>query len=186
MDTTSGVLPLRRTALSEAVYERKCFPMKMNNQNRTFVKQVQVDLLALCDADLVRTVQQWVDQRELDGIAGDESEDIRFLLGYTRVERDTELFSSSSHDVSNPPRPVPELWDAPSPEYLRTRLSEMNVNLFAFLLIPLAFQSLHTSHPEWYEGLTFNAHLANHLRAINKYRRTITKGQGTKNEQAIL
>ena len=33
----------------------------MNGQSRSFVKQVQVDLLALGDADLCNVVQQWID-----------------------------------------------------------------------------------------------------------------------------
>ena len=35
--------------------------MKMNVQSRSFVRQVQVDLLALSDADLCNVVQQWID-----------------------------------------------------------------------------------------------------------------------------
>jgi hypothetical protein len=52
----------------------------------------------------------------------------------------------------------------------------MDVNLFAQYVITLAFQSLHTTYPEWYDGGTFNAHLANYLRHIK--RRTTAKGQG--------
>jgi hypothetical protein len=29
-----------------------------------------------------------------------------------------------------------------------------------------AFKSLHPTHPEWYDGMTFNAHLANYLRRM--------------------
>jgi hypothetical protein len=53
----------------------------------------------------------------------------------------------------------------------------MDVNMFARHVIPLAFQSLHTIYPEWYEGLTFNAHLANYLRRMGTNRRTVTREQ---------
>ena len=36
--------------------------MKMNGQSRTFVKQVKLDLLALCDFDLSQIIQQWVER----------------------------------------------------------------------------------------------------------------------------
>src|SRR5438552_17546539 len=61
------------------------FPMKMNGQSRAFAKQVQVDLLALSDTDLVHTIHQWVDGRNPSGLYLDVPEDTRFALGYTHV-----------------------------------------------------------------------------------------------------
>ena len=49
----------------------------------------------------------------------------------------------------------------------------MDEQQFAQYVITLAFQSLHPIYPEWYDGLTFNAHLANYLRQINTKRRTV-------------
>jgi len=120
----------------------------MNGQARTFVKQVQVDLLALSDADLFHTIQQWVDGNDPSAVSFDVPEDTRFALGYTLVPSETTS------------------WQAPSPQLLRTLLTAMDVNLFARHVITLAFQSLHTLYPEWYDGLTFNAHLANYLRQM--------------------
>jgi hypothetical protein len=51
----------------------------------------------------------------------------------------------------------------------------MDVNVFARHVITLAYQALHTTYPEWYEGVTFNAHLANYLRQMK--RQTTTEGQ---------
>jgi hypothetical protein len=140
--------------------------MKMNGQSRTFVKQVKLDLLALSDADLSHTIQQWVDGRNLPGISLDVPEDTRFALGYTHVPgAETERSAS---------------WHAPSSHHLRTLLTAMNEELFAQHVITLAFQSLHPIYPEWHEGLTFNAHLANYLRQLNKKRQTMAMKQNIK------
>jgi hypothetical protein len=136
--------------------------MKMNGQSRTFVKQVKMDLLALNDADLAYTVRQWVDGRKLLGMSLDVPEDTRLALGYSHVPVETETEGASS-------------WQAPSPHDLRTLLTAMNEELFAQHVITLAFRSLHPIYPEWHEGLTFNAHLANYLRQLNKKRRAMTK-----------
>ena len=40
----------------------------------------------------------------------------------------------------------------------------MDVSAFARHVIAFAYHSLHPTHPEWYDGMTFNAHLANYLR----------------------
>ena len=141
--------------------------MKMNGQSRNFAKLVQVDLLALCDADLFHTIHQWVDGRNPSGLTLDVPEDTRFALGYTYILAETEIHPHPGSDAPGVESDGPGLWHAPSPHQLRTLLSAMDVNLFAQHVITLAFQSLHTSYPEWYEGLTFNAHLANYLRQMS-------------------
>ena len=148
--------------------------MKMSSQSRSFVKQVQVDLLALSDADLFHTVHQWVEMSDSSGLSLDVLEDIRSALGYTRVLAETKTLSHLLYDMSETDNEPPGQWLAPSPHHLRTLLTAMDVNLFAHHVITLAFQSLHTTYPEWYDGGTFNAHLANYLRHIK--RRTTTKG----------
>ncbi|HYX49122.1 MAG TPA: hypothetical protein VE843_05240, partial [Ktedonobacteraceae bacterium] len=65
-------------------------------------------------------------------------------------------------------------WIAPDPQLLRTLIASMDEQQFAQYVITIAFQSLHPMYPEWYDGLTFNAHLANYLRQINTKRRTVT------------
>ena len=40
----------------------------------------------------------------------------------------------------------------------------MDVSAFARHVIAFAYHSLHPTLPEWYDGVTFNAHLANYLR----------------------
>jgi hypothetical protein len=151
--------------------------MKMNGQSRAFVKQVQVDLLALCDADLFHTIHQWIEGRNPSGLFLDVPEDTRFALGYTQIIAEIETLPHLQGD-----EPVAESegsapWHAPSPHQLRTLITAMDVHMFAQHVIPLAFQSLHTIYPEWYDGVTFNAHLANHLRQISMKRRTMTKEQ---------
>ena len=50
------------------------------------------------------------------------------------------------------------------PQRLRALLTAMDVSAFARHVIAFAYHSLHPTHPEWYDGVTFNAHLANYLR----------------------
>jgi hypothetical protein len=151
--------------------------MKMNGQSRTFVKQVKLDLLALSDADLSYTIQQWVDGRNLPGISLNVPEDTRLALGYTHVPTETETLPYMGFDVPGAETEGSASWQAPSPHHLRTLLTAMNEELFAQHVITFAFQSLHPIYPEWHEGLTFNAHLANYLRQLNKKRRSMTTKQ---------
>ena len=147
--------------------------MKMNVQSRSFVKQVQVDLLALCDADLFQTIHQWMSGRNLSGLPFEVSENTRFALGYTQVIVETPSLSSLQGDELGAESEGSTPWQAPSPSQLRTLLTAMDVHEFAEHVIPLAYQSLHTAYPEWYDGVTFNAHLANYLRQISMKRRTM-------------
>jgi hypothetical protein len=140
--------------------------MKMNGQSRSFAKQVQVDLLALCDADLFHTIQQWMEGRNPSGLSLDVPEDTRLALGYTHVLAEAETLLPLRREAPGAESERSALWHAPSPHHLRTLLTAMDVNLFARHVITLAFQSLHPTYPEWYEGVTFNAHLANHLRQM--------------------
>ena len=59
--------------------------MKMNGQSRTFVKQVKLDLLALCDSDLSQIIQQWVERSNLTAKSPDKAEETWLALGYTRT-----------------------------------------------------------------------------------------------------
>ncbi len=136
--------------------------MKLNGQSRSFVKQVQVDLLALCDADLLHTVHQWINESD----SSEVPEDTRLALGYSRVLPDTEPLSYHHADMPGVERERPVQWLAPSPQHLRALLMAMDVHVFAEHVITFAFKSLHSTHPEWYDGVTFNAHLANYLRRM--------------------
>jgi hypothetical protein len=149
--------------------------MKMNGQSRTFVKQVKLDLLALSDADLSYTVRQWVDGRKLPGISFDVPEDTRLALGYSHIPNKTDTFPYVGLDIPGAETESVSSWQAPSPHDMRTLITAMNEELFAQHVITLAFQTLHPIYPEWHEGLTFNAHLANYLRQLNKKRRAMTK-----------
>lgn len=133
----------------------------MNSQSRSFVKQVQVDLLALSDADLFHTVHQWVERINLPELSLEPTEDTLTTLGYTRI-------ATLSSEVEHPSCLLE--WQPPLPERLRTLLTAMDAHMFAQHVIPLAFQSLHPIHPEWYDGVTFNAHLANYLRQLKNKR----------------
>ncbi len=138
--------------------------MKMNSRTRTFAKQVQVDLLALSDSDLCQTVQQWVDGEVLDAEHTLPVDGLS-LLGYTSgsVEQSASVYDTPLTDGLA----TEKKWLAPSPQHLRTLLTDMDVKVFIQYVIPLAFLVLHPTYPEWGEGLTFNAHLANHLRLIS-------------------
>ena len=138
--------------------------MKMNRQTRTFARQVQVDLLGLPDADLFQTVHFWVN----GGLSDDVAEETLFALGYTPAESDTHAHVLSALLESESAGGMQ--WIAPAPQQLRERLTDMSVQFFVQHVLPLAFQSLHLRHPEWDEGATFNAHLANHLRCLGMKR----------------
>ena len=138
----------------------------MNSQSRTFVKQVQVDLLALSDTELNRTIHQWVDGKNTFGHYPDVPEDTLYALGYTHVLEESETGFYPPIDDSETTQEMPAPWQPPSSTELRALLTTMDVNMFAQHVIPLAYKSLHATYPEWYDGLTFNAHLANYLRQI--------------------
>ena len=132
--------------------------MKIDRQTRTFAKQVQVDLLGLADTDLFQTIQLWTGE----GQAGYVSQEAYTALGYTR-SRDADSYSISMLSTDEGAEKVQ--WLAPAPQQLRGLLLDMPMPLFVQHVLPLAYESLHILHPDWGEGATFNAHLANHLRA---------------------
>ena len=138
--------------------------MKMNRQTRTFARQVQVDLLGLSDAYLFQTVHFWVN----GSFSDDVSEETLRALGYTPAESDARAHVLSALSESELAGGMQ--WLAPAPQQLRERLTDMSVQFFVQHVLPLAFQSLHLRHPEWDEGATFNAHLANHLRYLGMKR----------------
>jgi len=151
--------------------------MKMNGQSRTFVKQVKLDLLALSDADLFQIIQQWVERSNLSKQPLDKAEKIWLALGYTRELSDTEYHSQLEANVTGIEIEKPVSWNAPDPHHLRILIAAMDEQQFVPSVITIAFQSLHPLYPEWYDGMTFNAHLANYLRQINAKRRTVTSKQ---------
>jgi len=142
----------------------------MRYQVHSFVKQVQVDLLALSDADLLHTIEQWVSGKERSGVPGDPPEEAWSALGYSLTRTETERLSLPRGTMSGVQPEARELWRAPSAYHLRRLLTEMDVKQFAQHVIAIAYQSLHATHPEWGDGSTFNAHLANHLRWVRMNR----------------
>jgi hypothetical protein len=139
--------------------------MKMYGQSRSFVKQVQLDLVALCDADLFDTIQQWLDGNPSHR-ALDVPEETRLALGYTHVLPEARPLENHRADAPGVERERLAQWHAPSTQQLRSLLSAMDVHALALHVITLAYTSLHPTHPDWYGGLTFNAHLANYLRRM--------------------
>ena len=138
----------------------------MNSQSRTFVKQVQVDLLALSDADLFHTIHQWVGGSTPSGMSAGISEETRSALGYTRGPAKANALPHPCLDKPEVESEVPLSWRAPSSAQLRALLTAMDVDLFAQHVITSAYSFFHASYPEWYDGFVFNAHLANHLRRM--------------------
>jgi hypothetical protein len=134
-----------------------------------------MDLLALNDTDLFQVVHQWVGGNNSSRGSADVSEETRTALGYTLVPASTRLLPHSLYDLAETDSEGSAQWLAPSPYHLRALLTAMDIHLFTQHVITPAFQLLHASYPEWDEGMTFNAHLANHLRQIKK--RTATKEQ---------
>jgi len=148
--------------------------MKMNSQSRTFVKQVKLDLLALTDTDLFQIIQEWVQGSNLSEQPVDKTEKIWSALGYTREITDNERFLQLNANIADSAVEKQFSWIAPNPDHLRTSIAAMDEVQFTQYVISIAFQTLHPCFPEWYDGLTFNAHLANYLRQINMKRRTVT------------
>ena len=151
--------------------------MKMNGQSRTFVKQVKLDLLALSDADLFHIIQHWVEGSNLSEQPLDKAEKIWLALGYTHELSDTEDLSELNVNMLVTEIEEPVSWIAPDPELLRTLIDAIDEQQFAQYVITIEFQSVHPLFPEGYDGLTFNAHLANYLRQINTKRRTVASKQ---------
>ena len=148
--------------------------MKMNSQSRTFVKQVKLDLLALTDTDLFQIIQQWVQGSNLSEQPPDKTEKIWSALGYTREITDNERYLQLNDNIADSAAEERFSWIAPNPDHLRTSIAAMDELQFTQYVISIAFQTLHPCFPDWYDGLTFNAHLANYLRQINMKRRAET------------
>ena len=140
--------------------------MHMNSQSRTFVKQVQLDLLALSDTDLSHTIHEWVGRSTSSGMPSGISEETRFALGYTRGPAAADALLHPCLDKPEVESEVPLSWRAPSPARLRVLLTAMDVDVFAQHVITVAYKYFHATFPEWYDGYTFNAHLANYLRQM--------------------
>jgi hypothetical protein len=138
--------------------------MKMNVQSRSFIKQVQIDLVALGDSDLFNIVQQWIEGNHTSERAFDVPEETRLALGYIPALPDTRLSAQQQTDAPGADREGQVQWRAPSPQQLRALLTAMDAPAFAQHVLTYAYQALHPTHPEWYDGVTFNAHLANYLR----------------------
>jgi hypothetical protein len=155
--------------------------MRMNKQTRAFAKQVHVDLLTLSDSDLFQTVHLWVNGQSSEPFY-DVSKEAQSALGYTL--RVGEPYVLSLDILSGNELEAGIQWIAPAPLRLRELLMEMKLEVFIEHVLPLAFQSLHVMHPEWGEGATFNAHLANHLRSIGMKEREMTKELGTPRSRA--
>src|SRR5258708_19869635 len=105
----------------------------MRYQAQTFIKQGQIDFLALSDAALSQTIDQWGPGKESSGLSHDAPEVTWSALGYTRAPAEAEHFSC-------PPGTEPEVrehWLAPSPHQLRRLLAERDCTHFAHLSIPI-------------------------------------------------
>ena len=139
--------------------------MKMYHQSRSFVNQVQLDLVALCDADLFNTVHQWITGDPTRGVL-DVSEETRLALGYTHALPEARPLTHNHADDVDVEQERSTQWHAPSPQHLRSLLIAMDAYAFAQHVITFAYASLHPTHPDWSDGFTFNAHLANYLRRM--------------------
>jgi len=166
-----SLLLVRQTWFQEGIL------MKMNGQSRTFVKQVKLDLLALSDADLFQVIQHWIEGSNLSEQPLDKAETIWLALGFTHKPSESDVLPELNLEMLVTEIEEPVSWIAPDPQLLRTLIAAMDEQQFAQYVITIAFQSLHPIYPEWYDGLTFNAHLANYLRQINTKRRTVASKQ---------
>jgi hypothetical protein len=123
-------------------------------------------VVALGDADLFHTVHQWIDGSLASVGVLDVPEETRLALGYTRAFPDVRPLAHHHVDAPGVDREGSVQWRAPSPHHMRTLLTAMDVSVFAQHVIIFAYQSLHSTHPEWYDHVTCNTHLANSLRRM--------------------
>src|SRR5947209_2208711 len=93
---------------------RSSILMKMNSQSRSFVKQVQEDLLALDDVDLSHTIQQWIDGSGSLAGSFDVPEDTYLLLGYTHVLAEAKPLTLDQFDMPGAESAGSAPWLAPS------------------------------------------------------------------------
>jgi hypothetical protein len=134
--------------------------MKISSRARSFVLLVKHDLLALSDPRLFHLIQHWMTAAaQAKGLPDENLHTIRVALGYTHEAREpcSESILKNEHQAIEP-------WQPPTPPRLRLLLTDMDTLQFLQCVIPLAFRSLHGTHPEWGEGMLFQAHLANYLR----------------------
>ena len=152
----------------------------MNKQAQVFARQVQLDLLAIPDAALFQMIHLWVygASSGLSGSSAGVLAETRLALGYTL--KSSGVGTTASDPLTENTSAAEEQWLAPSLPELRQLLTDMDVKFFVQHVLPLAFQSLHALHPEWDEGATFNAHLANHLRLIGGKQRHVVREPGEK------
>lgn len=139
--------------------------MRLTRQARIFARQVQVDLLAFSDDDLFQIVHLWVSREPLSS-SFEGYEEVLSALGYTlwREKSPAVLHNSGTEDEGR----ADAQWLVPAPHHLRNLLEKMDIKSFAALVLPLAFEAFHSTHPEWGEEGTFHAHLANHLRRMHR------------------
>ena len=142
--------------------------MRLTRQARIFARQVQVDLLALSNSDLFQMVHLWVSGKHISP-SSEASEEVRSALGYTLWIRESSTLSNNN--VTGYEGDVDVQWLAPAPQHLRSLLEKMDIQSFAGSVLPLAFEALHSTHPEWGEAGTFHAHLANYLRRVRSEQR---------------
>jgi hypothetical protein len=114
-------------------------------------------------------------------VAFEVPEDTYLALGYTHVLAEAEPLTLDQFEMPGAESTGSAHWLAPSSRQLRTLLSAMDANLFAQHVITIAFEALHPIYPEWYEGVIFNAHLANYLRRMRE--KTTHQDQGAKQKR---
>jgi hypothetical protein len=120
-------------------------------------------LLAFSDSDLFQIVHLWVSREALSS-SFEGYEDVLSALGYTLWKEESSAVLSN-HRTEDEGRAGVQ-WLVPAPHHLRTLLEKMDIQSFSALVLPLAFEALHSTHPEWGEEGTFHAHLANYLRRM--------------------
>ena len=140
--------------------------MRLTRQARIFARQVQVDLLAFSDSDLFQIVHLWVSREALSS-SFEAYEEVLSALGYTLWREESSTVLSNITGTEDEGRAGGQ-WLVPAPHHLRNLLEKMDIQNFASLVLPLAFEALHSTHPEWGEEGTFHAHLANYLRRMHK------------------
>jgi hypothetical protein len=139
--------------------------MRLTRQARIFAKQVQVDLLALSDCDLFQIVHLWISREPLASSSQAQAA-ARSALGYTPGSG--ECLTFLKNNGAEYEERANTHWFAPAPHHLRNLLEQMNLQSFVAIVLPLAFNALHSLHPEWGEEGTFHAHLADYLRRVRK------------------
>ncbi len=146
----------------------------MKGKTKNLTQQVQEALLTLPDDILMKTIVQWLDDADEHVQYLDWTDEYRYQVGYRIQSDDTEKIYASFDELNEaePDDPCAS-WIVPEVGEVRNILSNLSVEQFYHIVIPLAGDALsHKAFEEQWgyppssisDGYDFMRSLAVHLR----------------------